>query len=515
MEDSIRIITERYPEGIIAGLDFTKAFDCLRWNLIFSTLRWFNFGEGFVGIVEILFRDIESCLLNFGHSSGFFCPGRGIRQGCPLSPFLFILVVELLAIKIRAEVNIRGLELRDSTLKVNQFADDLTCFLADEESLRSLFATITEFQGWSGLIINRSKSKLLSPSKEFDPDEKIEGISVVQKIKILGLHFENDNSDEAAYNRNFQHIMDRIKYICGTWSNRNISLKGKVTVINSLVASLLQYPTSVIFTPPRVLAEYRKVILGFLWNNRQPKIALRTLTLPVECGGLKLMDLESRIQVNLLQWIRRVLRNPISNAAATLRDIIGTDSLQSYFACKRDHNQEWIQGQHFYKSLMKVWDKYHGFEPSTNWEVRKEILWQNKHILSGNRPLDRRDWAAAGIVHVSDLCQGESSIFLSHTEVSERFGVTCSFLDILKIRMSIPLHWRKLLTGAPTQTVPHKTDFRIRLQDQQSADASTIGAKALYALINDGREATCTALLRWQENREETTINNTAKWKDI
>lgn len=112
------------------------------------------------------------------------------------------------------------------------------------------------------------------------------------------------------YNLNYKHLLDRIRYVCGTWSNRTLSLKGKVTVINTLLASILQYPTAVIHTPPRVLMEYRKIVLNFLWNGKRAKIAYKTLTLPTERGGLRLMDLESRVEVNLLQWIRRVLKNP-------------------------------------------------------------------------------------------------------------------------------------------------------------------------------------------------------------
>lgn len=216
-------------------------------------------------------------------------------------------------------------------------------------------------------------------------------------MKILGIWFKNDNSDEAMYNRNFKHMLARIRYICGTWSNRTLSLKGKVTVINALLASLLQYPTAVLYIPPRVITEYRKIVSIFLWNNKTPKIAYKFLTLPIHRGGLKLMDLESRITVNLLQWVRRLLRNPTSNAASTLRTIIHTDSLQDYFASERGCKLDWTKEHKFYASVMKIWDRHHGFEPSDDREVRREILWQNKHILNGGFPIKGGEWNRAGI----------------------------------------------------------------------------------------------------------------------
>lgn len=72
-----------------------------------------------------------------------------------------------------------------------------------------------------------------------------------------------------------------------------------------------------------------------------------------------------------------------------------------------------------------------------------------------------------------------------------------------------------MLTDSSTHPAPYETDFGLRIHNQQLVDASTIGAKALYSLINEGRDTTCTALLRWQENREETTVRDPAEWKDI
>lgn len=169
------------------------------------------------------------------------------------------------------------------------------------------------------------------------------------------------------------------------------------------------------------------------------------------------MDLETRIKVNLLQWIRRVLKKPLSNAASTLRYVIGTDSLQAYFAPKRGANLKWTTGIKFYTSLMKIWDEYHGYKPLNDSEVRWEPLWQNKRILNGGRPLQGGTWSRAGIQHIADICYPNTGRFLSHTEISNRYNIGCSFLGILKIRMSIPLHWRRMLTDQPNHPLHTQT----------------------------------------------------------
>ena len=75
------------------------------------------------------------------HQRWWFSPKRGVRQGCPLSPYLFLICVEVLAAKIRQDENIEGLKIANSTIKISQLADDTTCFIKNESSLKILLDT--------------------------------------------------------------------------------------------------------------------------------------------------------------------------------------------------------------------------------------------------------------------------------------------------------------------------------------------------------------------------------------
>ena len=97
--------------GIFLFIDFEKAFDSIEWNFIKRSLELFNLGPFLTRWFSILYNNSEAAVMNAGYMTDYFTVSRGVRQGCPLSPFLFILSVELLALKIRQEPNCKGIRL--------------------------------------------------------------------------------------------------------------------------------------------------------------------------------------------------------------------------------------------------------------------------------------------------------------------------------------------------------------------------------------------------------------------
>jgi len=99
------------------AIDFEKAFDSLNWNFLHKSLEFFGFGESFFGWIKTFYKNISSCVINNGFSTPSFNINRGIRQGDPLSPSLFIIVLELLALSIRTNDQIKGIAVDGSEIK--------------------------------------------------------------------------------------------------------------------------------------------------------------------------------------------------------------------------------------------------------------------------------------------------------------------------------------------------------------------------------------------------------------
>ena len=148
--------------GIFLFIDFEKAFDSIEWNFIKRSLELFNLGQFVTWWFLIFYNNSEAAVINAGYLTDYFTVSRGVRQGCPLSPLLFILSVELLALKIRQEPNCKGIRLPNlQEAKISQFAYDTTLISKDTNSLKFSLQIIGSFGSISGLCLNKKKPKAM------------------------------------------------------------------------------------------------------------------------------------------------------------------------------------------------------------------------------------------------------------------------------------------------------------------------------------------------------------------
>ena len=135
-------------------VDFKKAFDTVELSFISKTLEVFKFGCNFKKRFFVIYNNIQSTVMNGGLMTEYSEITRGVRQGCTLNPSLFILTVELLALKIRPSPNCRGIRLpNDKGARISQIVYDTTIITNSSESLKSHLQTIEVFGAISGLKV--------------------------------------------------------------------------------------------------------------------------------------------------------------------------------------------------------------------------------------------------------------------------------------------------------------------------------------------------------------------------
>ena len=187
-------------------IDFEKAFDTVEWSFIWKTLDYFNFAPSLISWIQLCYRNIQSCVLNNGWASNYFTPERGVRQGCPLSPYIFILCAEILAAKIRRNNDIKGITVCGNEIKISQYADDTTMILdGSKKSLLSALLDLELFGAISGLRLNDKKTEILwigsyaGRQDQICPQKDLK--RVTDKVKALGVWISSDTavSMEAKY----------------------------------------------------------------------------------------------------------------------------------------------------------------------------------------------------------------------------------------------------------------------------------------------------------------------------
>ena len=318
--------------GILISVDFKKAFGPLEWSCIQSALKKFSFGDGLRKWIEIFYMDIGSAALNNGFATDWFKPSRGVRQGCPLSPYLFILTPEILTNKIRQNSIIKGIIIFGSEIKLSQFADDTNLFCADVASAEHALETMNTFGNFSGLVLYVEKTKAFWLGNWLNNRTKPLGIKWMNtSTTLLGIYVSYDERGNNQMNFNLK--VQKLQTNFDIWKSRGLALYGKVLIIKSLELSNLIYSISNVNVLKEIVSMVKDKMFWFLWKNKKDKIKRTSMYQDLSTGGLRMVDIELTIKSLRLAWSKDFFLE------ITAIDLFGLYILFSqYRSC--DHTQE-------------------------------------------------------------------------------------------------------------------------------------------------------------------------------
>ena len=188
---------------------------------------------------------------------------RGFIQGCPLLTILFVLCVELLAHLIRTNKDKHGLDFDDTEINASLFADDATCTLKDVTSAVRLFELCEQYSKYSGLCLNVSKSLLVYLGLEVKPNISKYEVQIENDFfNILGIFLGQDRTK--CNKRNFNHKIQKIKQKLNMWSQRGLSLTGKVLISRSMGISNLIYSLSCVISSKGDLNKAQQIVNDYM-----------------------------------------------------------------------------------------------------------------------------------------------------------------------------------------------------------------------------------------------------------
>ena len=167
---------------------------------------------------------------------------RSVHQGGCASVQLFLLCAEVVALELRQCEKIKGIPVEDIVFLLNQYADDMNvASIFEEESIQAIFDTLERFRINSGFTVSYEKTAVYRMGTLVGSNATVYTASEVAwtdgPINVLGIDIYHDKKQ---VNDNYNSLIEKAKATLAVWKSRNLSLIGRITVINTLIASFIR-----------------------------------------------------------------------------------------------------------------------------------------------------------------------------------------------------------------------------------------------------------------------------------
>ncbi|CAI5483585.1 unnamed protein product [Closterium sp. Yama58-4] len=247
--DVIDAAAEEDEDWLLLLVDFQKAYDSVSREYLFKTLGDMGFSAEFTAWVKGFHDGAATKLLLNGWLGERVEMQKGVRQGCPLAPYLFRCAVEPLC----QEVERRGLGIKKRGIGAMEYvgyADDTTLVLKGKEQVLQAKSLLDDFASISGLKVNQEKTTLMPLGKNrrrLQPDDSpfswaANGVAE----RLLGVWITSGGSPEPAWDNEFE----RVSAVLSCWSSKHLKTSARVTIINCYAVPILLFQAQ-IYTPPQ------------------------------------------------------------------------------------------------------------------------------------------------------------------------------------------------------------------------------------------------------------------------
>ena len=290
-----------------------KAYDSVRWVFLYDMLHRMGFHNKWIKWIQGCLESATVSVLVNGSPTEEFKPSRGLRQGDPLAPFLFIVVVEGLVVLVRQVVKsnlLSGIKFgrKEVELSILQFADD-SLFLCEDtyNNVLTLKAILRGFELASGLKINFHKSKLVGINV---PRNNVVCYTKTLNCAQMGIPFTYLGLEVGGNPRKkifWEPVLNKLKSRLNVWKGRFLSMAGRICLIKSVITAIPLYYMSLFRALEVVCKSIISIQRRFLWGWGKEKrpiswISWKTLCKSREEGGLGLRDIRKFYVALLAKW---------------------------------------------------------------------------------------------------------------------------------------------------------------------------------------------------------------------
>ncbi len=423
--NTIQVFQQRSLNGLVLSLDAEKAFDRVEMPFLFYTLHKFDLGEKFISWIKLLYTNPLSAVLTNGLCSSNFQILRGTRQGCPLSPLLFALVIEPLAEAIKTNESIHGLTIDTRQHKITLYADDVLIVLTEPEiSTPALIETINVFSTFSGYRINFSKSEVMplgslkqipqNPSPfpfKWSPEGFVYlGIRITPSLDQL-------------YKTNFPPIFERIRLDLERWNTLPVSWLGRVALLKMNILPRLLYPIQMIpvMFLHKTIKQLNSWFSSFIRSKRKPHLKVATLCLSYTEEGVDLPDIR-KFQFSV--YLRTIADWMGCKSTSLWLDIESSMSkypLSNLLFIRKSVSLKSACTNPITISTVKAWHAIRKLEGRSQFTSVFTPICDNPDFPPGMMDNNFRIWANKGISTLHNLLEG--STMLSFNQLERKYDI--------------------------------------------------------------------------------------------
>lgn len=425
-------------DSFLLFLDFYKAFDTLEHHFIFQCLEKFGFGTFFCSAIKTLYMNGSSSVILKNGTTRRFELLRGIRQGCPISPYLFLLAAQILCSHIKAS-SLKGVTIAERQVIISQLADDTTLFLKDESQISLAINIIDSFSKASGLYLNIKKCELFA-IKDCN-ESSVQNIPVKERICYLGVLITKDPKERC--NLNYQPLIDKTEKRFNQWLQRDLSLKGRVLLTKAEGLSRLIYVAQSVPMDPKLGTRVDKLLFNFVWKRSIHYIRKSVVMNTYDKGGLNFLDFCTLSYTLKINWLKQFRKKPGSIWNFISNYIFSQfGGLEFLLMCNYKIDKLPAALSDFHRQVLLAWSLIfkHNFSP------HRSFIWNNCNVLYKNKSIFFQSWFDKNILLISQLMNSQG-LLLSYKEFLDYFQFPVSPREFSIVMDSIPSGVIALLRG--------------------------------------------------------------------
>jgi len=296
-------LTSKKKAGMIMQLDIAKAYDKLNWNYIMKVLIAFGFDHNWVRWMLALISSSSFSILVNGSPSETFTPSRGLRQGDPLSPFLFILMMEGLG-KAIEDANdagkVKGIQLSNNgqALTHQQFVKDtMLQGIPTVKEAHAYKQILKDVAKAFSLEVNLSKSKIFFFNTHISIQRNISRIPGFQRDSLPSKYLGVPLTTKPLHKSIWELIINKMHDKTRKWTIRSLNLVGRLVLTKAALQSIPIFLLLAIPAPKGIPHQMRSIQRDLLWGKREEKkkwalVAWDKICKPKNHRGLGLDDPE-------------------------------------------------------------------------------------------------------------------------------------------------------------------------------------------------------------------------------